>query len=245
MKSEGVLSGMEAVHCVKEKEQEDDSYYAVILDWKMPEMDGVETARAIRREVGRDVTIIILSAYDWSEIEQEARRAGVDAFVSKPLFKSRMLHVFQSLSESDEGETDDKTPLNNFEEMNLTGKRALLVEDNELNTEIAKEILQTTGMTVECAEDGSEAVDRIMEVEDGYYDIVFMDIQMPVMNGYEATRAIRAMGRKYTSTLPIIAMTANAFADDVRSATGAGMNEHISKPLDLKALAKILNKWVL
>jgi CheY-like chemotaxis protein len=139
----------------------------------------------------------------------------------------------------------DNIRLTNFESMQLTGKRVLLVEDNELNAEIASEILAMTGLEVECVENGVEAVDRIASVGDGYYDLVFMDIQMPRMNGYEATRAIRAMDRKYTKMLPIIAMTANAFVEDVHEAEGAGMNAHISKPLDLDNLAKVLQKWLM
>ena len=135
-------------------------------------------------------------------------------------------------------------PLVELESMDLSGRRALLVEDNELNAEIAAEILKTTGLTIEYAADGTEAVDMMNESEDGYYDIIFMDIQMPKMNGYDATRAIRAMNRNYCRQIPIIAMTANAFAEDVLAAKTVGMNEHIAKPLELKALAKTLNKWL-
>jgi CheY-like chemotaxis protein len=132
-----------------------------------------------------------------------------------------------------------------LEKMNLSGKRVLLVEDNELNIEIAKEILETTGISVEYVTNGSDAVDKVATVPDGYYDLILMDIQMPVMNGYEATRAIRASDREYTKAVPIIAMTANAFAEDVHMAKGAGMNAHIAKPLDLEVLAGVLQKWVL
>jgi CheY-like chemotaxis protein len=128
--------------------------------------------------------------------------------------------------------------------MNFFGRRALLVEDNDLNAEIAKEILMTTGMEIECAKNGAVAVDMVADSVDGYYDIIFMDIQMPVMNGYEASRAIRALGRNYTSSLPIIAMTANAFIEDVHAAMGAGMNGHISKPIDFEVLAGIMKKWL-
>jgi CheY-like chemotaxis protein len=137
------------------------------------------------------------------------------------------------------------SPLGELENLDLHGKRLLLVEDNEMNAEIASEILEMTGMSVEFAVNGAEAVDRISEVEDGYYDLVLMDIQMPVMNGYEATRAIRSLDREYTKRLPIVAMTANAFAEDVHAAEGAGMNAHIAKPIELDTLATILRKWVL
>jgi signal transduction histidine kinase/CheY-like chemotaxis protein len=246
MKSEWVLSGKEALQRVVEKHQLKDDFFAVILDWKMDEMDGIATAKAIRKEVGEDIPIIIISAYDWSEIEQEARKAGVNAFISKPLFKSRMVNLFNDLvGISKEKIEESNNALSSLEKLNLSDKRVLLVEDNDLNLEIAKEILEFTGVTVECAKNGAEAVDRVASIPDGYYDLVLMDIQMPVMNGYEATRAIRALDRNYTKMLPIIAMTANAFVEDVHMAKGAGMNAHISKPLDLNVLANILRKWVL
>jgi CheY-like chemotaxis protein/two-component sensor histidine kinase len=244
MQSEWVLSGKEAILRVTERHKIADDFYAVIIDWKMPGMDGIATAKAIRKSVGDDVPIIIISAYDWSDIEQEARKAGVNAFVSKPLFKSRMVHLFSDLLGNKEEPEEDDAPLASFEEMDLSGKRILLVEDNELNAEIATEILEMTGVEVDHAKNGSEAVDKVAAAEDGYYDLVFMDIQMPIMNGYEATRAIRSMDRDYLKMLPIIAMTANAFAEDVNAARGAGMNAHISKPLELNVLASVLRKWV-
>jgi CheY-like chemotaxis protein len=245
MKGEWVLSGSEAVSRVLEYHKASQDFFAIILDWKMPGMDGVATARAIRREVGENVPIIILSAYDWSEIETEARKAGVNAFVSKPMFKSRMVHLFHELlDQAKTHKVQSQVPLEKFEKMNLSGKRVLLVEDNELNMEIAKEILEMTGICVECAQNGAQAVKQISQVEDGYYDLVLMDIQMPVMNGCEATRAIRAMNRTYTQTLPIVAMTANAFAEDIHETRKAGMNAHISKPIDLNILLEVLKQWV-
>jgi signal transduction histidine kinase/DNA-binding response OmpR family regulator len=244
MKAEGVLSGKEAVNRVIERHERQDDYFAVILDWKMPGMNGVEATRKIRQTIGDDVLIIIISAYDWSEIEQEARQAGVNAFISKPLFKSRLAHLFHSLLGKDE-EVQELVPLRNFEEMDLSAYRVLLVEDNELNAEIATEILGLTGIKVDVANDGSAAVDMIRERGDIKYDIIFMDIQMPRMNGYDATRAIRNLGCDYCKSVPIIAMTANAFAEDVQAAFSAGMNEHIAKPLDLKVLSAVLDKWVL
>ena len=245
MQAEGVLSGEAALDRVIHRHAAGRNYNAVILDWKMPGMDGVETARAIRYKVGNDIPIIILSAYDWSDIEEEAREAGVTAFISKPLFKSRLERVFEEiLGESDE-ENEGDSPLKNFDDMDLSAYCCLLVEDNELNAEIAFEILEETGMTVEHVWDGAEAVEAVTAAEDGKYDLVLMDIQMPKMNGYDATRAIRASERKYLKTVPIIAMTANAFAEDVQAARTAGMNEHIAKPIDLNALARVLDKWVL
>jgi signal transduction histidine kinase/CheY-like chemotaxis protein len=246
MKSRWVLSGKEAVRCVAERHENGEDFFAVIIDWKMPEMDGIATARQIRRLVGDDVPIIIISAFDWSDVEQEAREAGVNAFISKPLFKSRMVHLFHNLvSGSMETSVQEQEPLAGFSDMDLSGKRVLLAEDNELNAEIAQEILGTTGVAVEVAANGAIAVDKVTAAEDGYYDLILMDIQMPVMNGYEATREIRSMDRAYTQTLPIIAMTANAFAEDVLEAKNAGMNAHIAKPLELEVLAATLYKWMI
>ncbi|WWR16967.1 response regulator [Lachnospiraceae bacterium JLR.KK008] len=246
MKSEWVLSGKEAVARVAQRHESGDDFFAVIVDWKMPEMDGVTTTMEMRKIVGDDIPIIIISAYDWSDIEQEARKAGADAFIGKPLFKSRMVSLFHEFVEGAQEEKKDKdTPLEDLGKLDLSDKRVLLVEDNELNAEIAQEILEMTGIKVELAENGSVAVDMVAAAAPGYYDIVLMDIQMPLMNGYEATRAIRAFDRKDTKELPIIAMTANAFVEDVHASKGAGMNGHMAKPLDLRVLSEVLHKWVL
>lgn len=244
MKSTGVLTGREAVEAAVLAHKEQRDFFAVILDWKMPEMDGIQTTREIRRAVGTDVPIIIISAFDWSGIEQEALAAGANAFISKPLFKSRLVTLFGNLI-GIEPKKAEKIPLLEFTEIDLTGKRILLVEDNELNAEIARELLEMTHVEVEHAENGLAAVEMIENAEPDYYDLVLMDIQMPKMNGYEATRVIRAMDKQWTRRLPIIAMTANAFAEDVQAAKGAGMNEHIAKPLDLNALARVVTKWIL
>ena len=244
MKADGVLSGREAVEQVVSRHEDNNDYNAVILDWKMPGMDGVETAREIRRKVGNNVPIIVLSAYDWTEIEAEARAAGVNAFVSKPLFKSRLVRLFREVLGMETEQTEKGDPLQAIEEMDLAGYRCLLVEDNELNAEIAAEILSESGLEIDLAHDGAEAVDMMAEAEDNKYALVLMDIQMPKMNGYDATRAIRAMDRKYCKKVPIIAMTANAFAEDVEAAKTAGMNEHIAKPIDLNVLAGIISRYV-
>lgn len=243
MKGEWVLTGREAVDKTVEHHENGSDFFAVILDWKMPGMDGIETTREIRRRVGRDVPIIIISAYDWSDIELEARAAGADAFISKPLFKSRMIHLFHELA--GDGETEKNvSDLDVFANEDFSGRRALLVEDNFLNAEIAGEILEMTGLSVEYAKDGKEAVDIMSNAEDNYFSVIFMDIQMPVMNGYEAARAIRTLPGHYAKSVPIIAMTANAFAEDVAAAKNAGMNEHIAKPLDLDQLLNALKKWI-
>lgn len=243
MKGEWVLTGAEAIEKIIEHRRCADDFFAVILDWKMPGMDGIETAREIRRRIGDDVPIIIISAYDWTDIELEAKAAGASAFISKPLFKSRIVQLFNELTKEDE-EIAEVPELNKYAKKQFAGKRALLVEDNELNSEIATEILKMAGFEVESVTNGKEAVDNMSRVENGYYDIIFMDIQMPVMNGYEAARAIRTLPGDYVKSVPILAMTANAFAEDVAEAKNAGMNEHIEKPIDFDQLMKALSKWL-
>ncbi len=241
MKSQWVLSGREAVKSVKDAHDKEEDFFAVILDWQMPDMDGIATAREIRKQVGPDVPIIILSAYDWSKIEEEAREAGVDGFISKPLFRSKLVYLFKQLTGeegSKELEKAEKLP-----ERDFTGRRVLLAEDNELNREIAEEVIGSTGVIVESVENGRLAVERFEAVEEGYYDLIFMDIQMPVMNGYDAARAIRGSVKRDGKRIPIIAMTANAFADDVMDSKRAGMNEHIPKPLDFDQLIDCMNRW--
>jgi len=244
MLGEWVLTGREAVERVVKRHSEKNDYFAVIVDWKMPEMDGLATAKAIRKAVGEDVPIIIISAYDWSDIEMEARAAGVNAFISKPMFKSRMAHTLKSLLSKDLTDDTFNGIVNTIGQQDFSGKRVLIAEDNELNAEIAGEILGMANLTVEYAKDGREALDMMEKAPDNYYDMVFMDIQMPVMNGYEATRAIRSINRNYLKRVPIIAMTANAFAEDVEAARDVGMNEHIAKPIDFTQLLKVLNKWM-
>ncbi len=244
MKTTGTTSGFDAVELTVAQHEAGKDFFACILDWKMPDVDGVEATRRIRAAVGEDVPIIIVSAYDWSMIEKEAREAGANAFVTKPLFRSRLARTFHAILDDATETITTLKPIQRIEKANGEGKRALLVEDNLLNSEIAKEILEMGGLEVECAYDGAEAVDLVSTCPDGYYDIVFMDIQMPKMNGNDATRAIRAMKREWCRTVPIIAMTANAFAEDVQAAKTIGMNEHIAKPLDLSRLATVLNKWL-
>lgn len=243
MKGEWVLDGRAAVDKVVERHKAGSDYFSVILDWKMPGMDGIEATREIRRLVGPDVPIIIISAYDWSDIELEARAAGADAFIGKPLFKSRLAHLFHDMMSGSE-EKDIDNDVDSLKKENFSGKRVLLVEDNELNAEIAQELLEMTGLEVELAENGQIAADKFAASDYGYYQMIFMDIQMPVMNGNEAARAIRALPRKDAKGIPIVAMTANAFSEDVQASLSAGMNEHIPKPLDLKQLVKTLSRWL-
>lgn len=239
---EWVLTGKEAVERCAAQHKTGRDYFAVILDWKMPEIDGIATARKIRERVGEDVTIIILTSFDFSEIEEEARAAGVNAFMAKPLFRSRLTATLRQFT-SGKKEKNARNYLEDFAKENYAGKRILLVEDNELNREIATEIIGMTGVTIDSAENGKIAVEKVMEAPEKWYDLIFMDIQMPIMNGYEATAAIRALAGS-RGKVPIIAMTANAFAEDVQLAKNTGMNEHIAKPLDLNKLNDVLKQWL-
>ena len=242
IKSEWVLSGSAAVKKVKEAYDRRENYYAVIADRKLPEMDGIMTAKEIRRITEDEMPVIIISAYDWLDIEMEARAAGADAFVGKPLFKSRLKRMLEEISGVENAAANGGTL--SIDEHSYTGKRILIVEDNDLNREIAKEILEMTGLEAEEAENGKIALDMVIEKPAGYYDLIFMDIQMPEMNGYETTIALRSMPRKDLHKIPIIAMTANAFAEDVQTAKNCGMNEHIAKPLDIERLLSVLDYWL-
>ncbi len=240
MRAEWTTSGREAAYRAKLACEEGDSYHTYIIDWQMPETSGVETARKIRSAVGGDVPIIILTAYDWTDIEEEARAAGVTAFCAKPLFMSDLksaLLVANNLIEN-------KEQVAAWTLEDFGGKRLLLVEDIELNREIAEVILTEAGFEVESAPDGTDAVAMVKEAEEYYYDAVLMDVQMPIMDGYEATRTIRALPRKDVKNLPIIAMTANALEEDKEAALMNGMNAHIAKPIDVDVLMEVLRQYL-
>lgn len=239
MSAEWVTSGTAAVEKTVSSHAANDDFAAVILDWKMPDKDGVQTAREIREKVGDEIPIIILSAYDWSDIENEAREAGVQAFIGKPLFRSRLIYALKSVLFPNglQVPRPDETAGEDYQ-----GKHILLVEDNDLNREIAVELMSVTGAQIDAAENGSQAVDIVSSKPDGYYDLIFMDIQMPIMDGYEATRRIRGLGFK--THVPIIAMTANAFADDIREAKAAGMDDHMSKPVEMGKILEYMNKYI-
>ncbi len=242
IEGEWVLTGKEAVERCYARHEMNSDYFAVILDWKMPEMDGIETARKIRERVGKEVTIIILTSFEFSDIEEDARAAGVDAFIAKPLFRSRLTAALRQFT-SEKKEKNARDYLEEFSKVDYTGKKILIVEDNELNREIAAEILGMTGAEIDVAENGKIAVEKVMNAPENEYDLAFMDIQMPIMNGYEATAAIRSLpGAR--GKVPIIAMTANAFAEDVQLAKNTGMNEHIAKPLDMNKLNDVLRQWL-
>lgn len=237
-----VLSGPEAIKSIKEAHEKKDDYFAVIVDWKMPGMDGLETVRLIREELEQAVPIVIISAYDLADIETEFINAGVDAFITKPLFKSKMLHVLElfCVEENEELAVEDAKGGG----AELAGKRILLVEDNKLNREIARELLAMRGMAVEEATNGEEAISMFRSSEPEYYAAILMDIQMPVMNGYQATQHIRSLGRPDAQEIPIIALTANVFVSDVKAAQDAGMNDHIAKPIDVECLMHVLQKYI-
>ena len=231
-----VDSGFRAVEEVQRLLEENRHYDIAMIDWKMPDMDGVETARRIRALVGPDTTIIMISAYDWSRIEDEARNAGVNCFISKPLFGSTIYDAFARAVNRSEEKGAEK------EQEDFSGCRVLLADDNELNREIARTLLEMRGMEVETAEDGQEAVNLYKSRGAGYFSAVLMDIRMPRMDGLEATRTIRAMEDENTDRIPILAMTANAFEEDKARAYEAGMNGYLVKPLDMEAVLDELKK---
>ena len=240
---EWVLSGKEAVERAVKRHENGNDYFVYIIDWQMPGMDGIETTRQIRQKIGPDVSVIVLTSYDYTKIEEEAKAAGVDEFISKPLFRSRLTAALQNII-SGKPSQDARNYLKNIAASDYTGKKILLVEDNELNREVAAEIIGMTGAEIETAVNGKEAVDKVADHPNGYYDLVFMDVQMPIMNGYEAATAIRSLPKHKGDMLPIIAMTANAFTEDVILAKSAGMNEHIAKPLDMEKLNRMLHEWM-
>lgn len=231
-------SGPEAVEMVKKAQEEGRRFDICFIDWKMPDMDGAETARQIRGAVGDDLLIIIISAYDWSPIETEAKEAGVNDFVAKPFFASTLYNVLLATTKRlGVGQQDIDAESANHD---FTGRRILLVEDNEFNREIGNEFLEMVNATVENAENGQEAVTMFQEAEPGYYDLILMDVQMPVMDGYEATKAIRDSDHPDARKIHILAMTANAFSEDIANATAAGMDGHIAKPIDVNELYRAI-----
>lgn len=236
------LNGFEAIEKVRSACEDDGHCYDVcFIDWCMPELDGIETARRMRRYVGPDVLIIIISAYDWSGIEEQAKAAGVNAFIDKPFFASNLYNTLLTVSRKPEL---GFSAVGNKETYDFGGKKVLLVEDNELNMEIASELLKFVNLQVEHAENGKVAVDIFRNSKEKEYALIFMDIQMPLMNGYDAARCIRSSEHPAAGTIPIIAMTANAFNDDVQAAFDAGMNGHLAKPIDVEVLYKTIARYI-
>ena len=236
MRSEWTVSGKEAVIRAKHSMEIGDEFYAYIIDWLMPDMNGIETVRRIRRVIGENKPIIILTAYDWSDVEAEAREAGVTAFCEKPLFMSQLRDLLANPVPTVK-ETREQTS-------GCNGKRILLVEDNELNQEIAQTILEDAGFVIETANNGKTAVEIMEKAAPGQYDLILMDIQMPIMNGYEAARQIRALNNPGVSAIPIVAMTANAFEEDREKSFEAGMNGHLAKPVSVQTLMDMIYKVI-
>lgn len=239
MRAEWTMHGKEAVLRAKQAVELADDFNAYVIDLMLPDLNGLEVVRRIRKEIGESIPIIVLTAYDWSNIEDEAREAGVTVFCNKPIFLSTLRNTLLSAI----GQYVAEEKAENVS-LNLEGRRILLVEDNELNREIAQEVLEERGLIIETAEDGSIAVDMVKASEAGHYDLILMDVQMPIMNGYEATKAIRSLEDSALASIPIIAMTANAFDEDKRQALESGMNDHVAKPIDIGKLEEALRKYL-
>ena len=240
IKAEWTLSGEKAIELVIEHHKKREDYQIILLDWKLPGMNGIQAAREIRRNLGDEVPILLISAYDWSEFEAEAREAGISGFISKPLFKSTLYHA---LCQYMDVGTEHEQTLN--QNIDLSGRRILLAEDNELNWEVAKELLSDLGVELDWAEDGRICLDKFQKSPEGYYDIILMDIRMPHMTGYEATQAIRGLVHPDALSIPIIAMSADAFSDDIQHCLQCGMNAHIAKPIDVKELKRLLKRYLI
>ncbi|MDO4481460.1 MAG: response regulator [Bacillota bacterium] len=239
LRPEWTTSGKEVIFRTRMSIEENDPFRVYIIDWMMPDMNGIEVVRRVRSEIGDDIPIIILTAYDWHNIEKEAREAGVTAFCSKPLFKSELYNALKNAEDYSAQNTEEYEAPEHFK-----GKRVLVVDDVELNREIAAAVIEDAGMTVELAENGREAVDMISASDEGWYDIVLMDIMMPVMDGYEAAIRIRRLENRKLADIPIIAMTANAFEEDRMAALKAGMDDHLSKPIEIDRLYDMMVKYL-
>lgn len=237
--SEWVDSGRKAIDKVKQKWENKKYYDFVLVDWKMPEMDGIETTRQIRKIVGPDVTIIIMTAYDWASIEHEAKLAGVNLLMSKPMFKSSLISAFEKALGK---QAKDTTQLK--DDFEFGGNRILLAEDHPLNIEVAKRLLECKGFVVELAENGLRALEMFTTSPDGFYDAILMDIRMPQMDGLQAANAIRHLTKKTAKTVPIIAMTANAFEEDIQKSKAAGMNAHLAKPIEPRQMYQTLFDFI-
>ncbi len=235
MTADWTTSGKEAILRAQEAHEQGRDFKAYIIDWLMPDMNGIETVRRIRKVIEPGTPIIILTAYDWSDIEQEAREAGVTAFVGKPLFMSELRAVLTHTQ-------TEPQPMQMPQHAGYAGKKVLLVEDNALNREIATAILEQAGLQVDSVEDGTDAVARMNTAAEDQYDLILMDVQMPRMDGYTATRKIRAMDDPRKANIPIVAMTANAFDEDRKKAFAAGMNAHVAKPIDMAVLSHTLDE---
>lgn len=235
------MDGESAIKMVKKRHEIHNDYQIILLDWKLPGIDGIETARRIRNELGNDIPILLISAYDWSEIESAAKEAGVNGFISKPLFKSTLYYGLKHYT--DNGSAEQHQDIKEERRYDFGGTKILVAEDNDLNWEIAYELLSQLNLEVEHAENGQVCLNMIKSAEPDEYKAILMDIRMPIMNGYEATEAIRKLESSY-SDIPIIAMTADAFSEDIKKCLDIGMNAHIAKPIDVKEVARTLKKYI-
>ncbi len=239
IQADWTLSGEKALRLVHEHHARRDDYQIILLDWKLPGMDGIQLAREIRRSLGDAVPIILISAYDWSDFETEARTAGINGFIAKPLFKSTLFYGLKKYMGVD---TDGEDERNNHPD--LSGHRVLVAEDNSLNWEVLHELLSDVGLELEWAENGKLCLDKFEQSEAGYYEAILMDVRMPVMTGYEATESIRALEREDARTIPIIAMTADAFSEDIQHCLESGMNAHTAKPVNIDELLMLLKRFM-
>ncbi len=243
IKADWALSGEEAVEMVVKRHDRRDDYRVILLDWRLPGMDGIATAKAIHGQLGEDIPILLISAYDWGEIEEEARQAGISGFISKPLFKSTLFYGLKKFAEDGDMDEAEAAVPESKQAADFGGLHVLVAEDNELNWEIAEELLSDLGLQLDHAEDGKVCVEMLEKSQPGYYSAVLMDIRMPVMTGYEAAIAIRQLDHP-DAQLPIIAMTADAFSEDIKRCLDCGMNAHIAKPIDVREVARMLEKYI-
>ena len=237
IRSERANTGIEALEMIRRRHEAGNDYDVVILDWKMPDLDGIETIRRIRAEVSAPIRILLTSAYDWSDIEEEAKEAGANGFIGKPLFRSGLYEKINEVLGTGVKATE---PADDYSD--LAGMKILIAEDNDINWEIISTILGMLGITSERAENGRICVNKMAEAAEGSYDLIFMDVQMPEMNGLDATRQIRKLDNRWAASIPIIAMTADAFSENVAECLQAGMNGHIAKPIDLKIVIKEIRR---
>ncbi len=236
------MDGETAIKMAEERHRRNNDYHIILLDWKLPGMDGIAAAREIRSIYGNNVPILLISAYDWSEIKDRAKAAGVTGFIPKPLFKSTLFYGLKPYAADFTGQKEQVTEVVS-KDTKLEGKHILLAEDNEINWEVASELLSSLGLELDWAENGRVCLEKFSQSPVGYYDAVLMDIRMPIMNGYEATVAIRGLDRE-DADIPIIAMTADAFAEDVQKCLDAGMNAHVAKPIDIRDVSRQLEKYL-
>jgi CheY-like chemotaxis protein len=228
---------MEALEKARSRHAVGKDYDVIILDWKMPDMNGLETVKRIRAEGDAQIPVLLVSAYDWSDIEDKAKEAGVNGFICKPLFRSRL---YEKINELLGLEAKAIEPEDNYSD--LAGINILVAEDNDINWEIISAMLNMFGITSERAENGRVCVEKMAKAKEGTYTLIFMDVQMPEMNGLDATRHIRTLENKWAASIPIIAMTADAFSENVTKCLEAGMDGHIAKPVDMKLVIKEIRR---